>query len=90
MKTKAISQKKLTKKEFFLLMIAPLLIGAFITLLSASNANASWKIRRKGSINLLYYKDGLNFKVMQPKKASSNSYQFLKTFEQEKLLKKSY
>ena len=43
MKTKAIYRKKLTKKEFFLLMIAPLLIGAFITLLSTSNANASWK-----------------------------------------------
>ena len=43
MKTKAISQKKLTKKEFFLLMIAPLLIGSFITLLSVSSANASWK-----------------------------------------------
>ena len=43
MKTKAISQKKLTKKEFFLLMIAPLLIGAFITILSVSSANASWQ-----------------------------------------------
>ncbi|MDZ4322699.1 MAG: hypothetical protein U1A05_01240 [Alphaproteobacteria bacterium] len=43
MKTKAISQKKLTKKEFFLLMIAPLLIGAFITILSVSSANASWE-----------------------------------------------
>ena len=43
MKTKTISQKKLTKKEFFLFMIAPLLIGAFITHLSVSGANASWK-----------------------------------------------
>ncbi|MBY0272123.1 MAG: hypothetical protein K2X02_01730 [Alphaproteobacteria bacterium] len=43
MKTKAVSQKKLTKKEFFLLMIAPLLIGALITLLSVSSANAGWR-----------------------------------------------
>lgn len=48
MKTKAISQKKLTKKEFFLLMIAPLLIGVFITLLSVSSANASWKDKEEG------------------------------------------
>lgn len=43
MRVKVISQKKLTKKEFFLLMIAPLLIGTFITLISVSSANANWK-----------------------------------------------
>lgn len=49
MKTKAISQKKLTKKEFFLLMVAPLLIGVLITLFSVSSANASWKDKEEVS-----------------------------------------
>lgn len=68
MKTKAISRKKLTKKEFFLLMIAPLLIGAFITLLSSTNANASWK--EKEEVNKSPLKQGwVEFK----EKASSKS-----------------
>ncbi|EKE09651.1 MAG: hypothetical protein ACD_16C00129G0003 [uncultured bacterium] len=38
MKVKAISRKKLTKTHFFLLMVVPLLIGAFITISSVGHA----------------------------------------------------
>lgn len=47
MKVKAIYQKKLTKKQFFLLMIAPLLIGAFITISSVGHASGEEKKEQK-------------------------------------------
>lgn len=37
MKVKAIAQKKLTKKQFFIFMTAPLLIGLFMTLISGAH-----------------------------------------------------
>ena len=47
MKAKAIHQKKLTKAQFFLLMIVPLFIGMFITLSSAGNA--IWEEKEQAS-----------------------------------------
>lgn len=40
MKVKYLYQKALTQKQFFLLMVAPVLIGLFITL--SSCAHAEW------------------------------------------------
>lgn len=50
MKTKCILQKKDLKEKFFLLMIAPVLMGLMITFISI--ANAEWD---KKEDTLLFY-----------------------------------